>query len=179
MTTPESTPTPAQAPATPPVAVKTAKPVKAATPLAAAAAKKPAVQKTPARKAPAKVAEKKVSAVSKAAPLKPAATTSSVSEKNAKLKKPKLVRDSFTIPKDEYLVIESLKQRALGLSHPVKKSELLRAGLKLLAGLSDAALRSALQAVPSIKTGRPTKEALAPQPKAATKAKPAAKTRAK
>ena len=100
--------------------------------------------------------------------------------KNA-TRKPKLVRDSFTIPKDEYLVIENLKQRALGLSHPVKKSELLRAGLKLLAGLSDAALRTALQAVPSIKTGRPTKEAQAPQPKpvAAPKAKPAAKARTK
>lgn len=158
MTTPESTPTPAQVPATPPVAVKTAKPVKAATPLAAAAAKKPAVQKTPARKAPAKVAEKKVSAVSKAAPLKPAATTSSVSEKNAKLKKPKLVRDSFTIPKDEYVAIEMLKQRAAALAHPIKKSELLRAGLKVLAGMSDTALRNALKAVPLLKTGRPKTE---------------------
>lgn len=158
MTTSESTPTPAQAPATPPAAVKTAKPVKAATPLAAAAAKKPAVQKTPARKAPAKVAEKKVSAVSKAAPLKPAATTSSVSEKNAKLKKPKLVRDSFTIPKDEYVAIEMLKQRAAALAHPIKKSELLRAGLKVLAGMSDTALRNALKAVPLLKTGRPKTE---------------------
>ncbi len=154
------------------------------TPAVASAEKEPAkaakavampAKKTPAAPAKAKVVKAKAATTPKvkAAPSKESPV------KEAKAKKPKLVRDSFTIPKDEYLVIESLKQRALGLSHPVKKSELLRAGLKLLAGLSDAALRSALQAVPSIKTGRPTKEALAPQPKAATKAKPAAKTRAK
>ena len=75
--------------------------------------------------------------------------------KEAKARKPKLVRDSFTIPKDEYAVVDTLKLRAAALAQPVKKSELLRAGLKLLASLPDNALRSALQAVPSIKTGRP------------------------
>ena len=78
------------------------------------------------------------------------------------------MRDSFTIPKDEYAVIEALKQRANALAQPVKKSELLRAGLKMLAGLSDAALRSALQAVPSIKTGRPKAEAPATKPSTKT-----------
>jgi hypothetical protein len=76
------------------------------------------------------------------------------------------VRDSFTIPKDEYAVIEILKQRADSLAQPAKKSELLRAGLKLLAGLSDVTLRKALQAVPSIKTGRPKAEAPATKPSA-------------
>ena len=69
--------------------------------------------------------------------------------------KPKLVRDSFTIPSDEYAALAQLKQRALGFAHPAKKSELLRAGIKLLAGLSDAALMRALKNVPAIKTGRP------------------------
>ena len=72
-----------------------------------------------------------------------------------KVKKLKLVRDSFTIPKLEYLVIDELKQRAAKLAHPVKKSELLRAGIKALAAMNDAALKAALQAVPAIKTGRP------------------------
>ena len=88
-------------------------------------------------------------------------------------KKPKLVRDSFTIPKDEYTVLDTLKDRATALAHPVKKSELLRAGLKVLAGLSDSALLSALQAVPSIKTGRPKADAAEPAP--TTPAKPATK----
>ena len=79
-------------------------------------------------------------------------------EKPAKPKKPKLVRDSFTIPKTEYLVLEALKQRAVSLAQPAKKSELLRAGIKALAAMSDADLRAALQAVPAIKTGRPASE---------------------
>ena len=69
--------------------------------------------------------------------------------------KPKLVRDSFTIPKAEYLVIEALKLRASKLTRSVKKSELLRAGIKALAAMSDAAFLSALEKVPAIKTGRP------------------------
>lgn len=76
-----------------------------------------------------------------------------------KPKKMKLVRDSFCMPKDEYVRIEALKTRALGLSLAVKKSELLRAGLKALDGLSDAALKKALGAVPTLKTGRPAVEA--------------------
>ena len=70
-----------------------------------------------------------------------------------------------------------LKQRALGAGREIKKSELLRAGLKVLAGLSDSALRSALQAVPSIKTGRPKADAAEPAP--TTPAKPATKASGK
>jgi hypothetical protein len=77
--------------------------------------------------------------------------------KPAKEKKPKLVRDSFTIPKDEYTVLEDLKQRAGKLSTQIKKSELLRAGIKALAAMSDAAYLSTLKLVPTIKTGRPAK----------------------
>ena len=164
LSTPSTTPPPAaSAPAAQPA--KAIKPAKAAKP-AASAATKPA-KKVEAKKAPA--AKKAV------APKAPKAATPVVAKvsKDVKAKKPKLVRDSFTIPKDEYAVIETLKQRAATLAQPVKKSELLRAGLKVLAGLSDAALRSALQAVPSIKTGRPKAEV------EATNAAPAAKASAK
>ena len=75
--------------------------------------------------------------------------------KTEKPKKPKLVRDSFTIPKAEYLVLDALKQRAANLTRPAKKSELLRAGIKALAALTDAAFLMALEQVPAIKTGRP------------------------
>ena len=70
-------------------------------------------------------------------------------------KKAKLVRDSFTIPKEEYAAIEALKIRAMTLGLAIKKSELLRAGLMALTGLSDAKLKTALVAVPTLKTGRP------------------------
>ncbi len=72
-----------------------------------------------------------------------------------KAKKPKMIRDSFTIPKTEYLVIDALKERAGKLSRAAKKSELLRAGVKALAAMSDAAFLAALSAVETIITGRP------------------------
>jgi hypothetical protein len=87
---------------------------------------------------------------------KPAAKAAIV--KDVKAKKTKMVRDSFTFPKDEYTVMDALKLRAAKLGHPVKKTELLRAGVKAIAGMTDAALLSALKAVPSLKTGRPTKD---------------------
>ena len=79
-------------------------------------------------------------------------------DKVIKAKKPKLVRDSFTIPKAEFTVFDDLKTRAGKLGNSTKKSELIRAGIKALASMSDAAFLLALKAVPAIKTGRPAKE---------------------
>jgi hypothetical protein len=67
----------------------------------------------------------------------------------------KLVRDSFTIPKAEYAVLEGLKERAAQLRRPTKKSELLRAGIAALRDMPDKVFLSALGGVPSLKTGRP------------------------
>lgn len=77
--------------------------------------------------------------------------------KAEKTKKPKLVRDSFTIPKEEYAALSALKQRCEQLGQPSKKSELLRAGILALAGMADKALLNAVRAVPALKTGRPKK----------------------
>jgi hypothetical protein len=78
-------------------------------------------------------------------------------EKPLKPKKIKLVRDSFTIPKPEYLILDNLKLRATNLKHPIKKGELIRAGIKALAAMADPQLLEALKAVPLLKTGRPSK----------------------
>ena len=86
----------------------------------------------------------------------PAAVTDKA-DKSVKAKKPKLVRDSYTIPKSEYAVLEQLKLRAARLGHPAKKSEVLRAGLKVLAALDDARFLAGVVAVPAMKTGRPAK----------------------
>ncbi|MEO6016691.1 MAG: hypothetical protein ABIP46_05500 [Polaromonas sp.] len=137
-------------------AKKTRTPVMPKAPVKAKAAK-PVSAKKPAGKVPAgKAPVKKVSA--KAPVAKPAGKplTATKAEKPAKPKKAKLVRDSFTIPKAEYVVLDALKQRSNKLTRPVKKSELLRAGIKLLASLSDAAFLTALEQVPAIKTGRPS-----------------------
>lgn len=90
-------------------------------------------------------------------------------------KREKLVRDGFTIPKGEYAALADLKQRAAKLGQAAKKSELLRAGIKLLTELADTRFVSALLAVPTIKTGRPR----VTEPLAATAAatpKPVSKT---
>jgi hypothetical protein len=70
---------------------------------------------------------------------------------------PKLVRDSFTFPESEYAMFAALKKRALAAGHEVKKSEILRAGLAALTGMSDAVLIPNLAKVQRVKTGRPKK----------------------
>jgi hypothetical protein len=73
----------------------------------------------------------------------------------AKIKKTKLVRDSYTIPKNEYLALQQLKNRAIGLGKPAKKGELLRAGLLAITNMADAAFLVTLAGVTALKTGRP------------------------
>lgn len=123
------------------------------------AAKKPAAKKPVAKKVGSAVTTKAVTkTAAKKAPAKSAVTKTAQAVKTvklAKVKKPKLVRDSFTIPKDEYVVIDALKTRAGKLGQAVKKSELLRAGVKALAAMSDIQFKAALSNVPTIKTGRP------------------------
>lgn len=84
---------------------------------------------------------------------KSAALVKPKTEKPVKVKKMKLVRERFSIPKTEYTVLDEIKQRAEKLDHKAKKSELLRAGVKALAAMPDAAFLSAINAVPAIKTG--------------------------
>jgi hypothetical protein len=120
---------------------------------AAKAAKRTAPTRRPAANTATKSAPKASSAQKSSA--KAAKAIEPV--RDAKPKKPKLVRDSFTIPKTEYTVLEALKARAAKAGSPAKKSELLRAGIKALAAMQDGAFLAALGAVPAIKTGRPAK----------------------
>lgn len=121
----------------------------------ASARKKPAAPRNPVEAAASEAV--KAAAAPRAKAARKAVAPPAVPEAPAKPAKLKLVRDSFTIPRAEYDTIAALKARALKLERSVKKSELLRAGLILLAGLGDAALLRAIDAVPQIKTGRPTK----------------------
>lgn len=101
-----------------------------------------ATVKTIAKKAPAE----KASAPAKAAAKKP-----------KKEPKVKIVRDSFTMPQSEYQKIAEIKETCLKAGLAVKKSEVLRAGLKALAGWNAAQLKRALAGLEKIKTGRPKK----------------------
>lgn len=126
-----------------------------------AVAAKPAPKAVAEKAAPAaKVAAKPARKAPAAAPEKPAAAPKA--EKLAKVKKQtpkkiKLIRDSFSIPENEYALFSTLKQRALAAGVDVKKSEVLRTALATLAKLDDAALVTAIGLVERIKTGRPKK----------------------
>lgn len=115
---------------------------------------KPVVAKSvvPAKQFAAKTAS---TTTKKVAPKKVAKTAKPVKEKIPKLK---MERDSFTMPKAEYAQLYILKDRLAKLGAPAKKSELLRAGIMLLGAMTDAALKTAMSKVPTIKTGRPKKK---------------------
>jgi hypothetical protein len=91
-------------------------------------------------------------------PKPPASVKPGKPDKDDKAKKPKMVRDSFTIPKAEYVALEALKQRAATAGTGVKKSELLRAGIKSLVAMDDKQFTAAIAGVPAIKTGRPARD---------------------
>ena len=130
-----------------------------------ATARKPTAKAAPARSGKPKAQgassrpQARTASAPKAAPAKPPKADKAAKSAD-KAKKPKLVRDSFTIPKNEFTVLEDLKLRAAKLGRPVKKSEVLRAGVMALAAMGDAAFLASVSGVPAVKTGRPAKDAV-------------------
>lgn len=118
-------------------------------------AARPAQKKAPAAKASATTPKPVTTATKKSSP-SPAKPAAAPAAKPSKAKH-KLVRDSFTMPQSDFELIDVLKQRAMSFRHAVKKSELLRAGLQVLAALPDAQLEKALARITPLKTGRPKK----------------------
>jgi len=143
------------------VATEPNKPVVAAVAVKKVAAKPKVVAEKPAPKpkAPAKPVKKASAAaaekVADAPKVQKAEKASKVKKQGPK--KPKLVRDSFTIPETDYALFASIKQRALTAGTDVKKAEILRAAVATLATLDDAELVKAISLVERIKTGRPKK----------------------
>jgi hypothetical protein len=70
----------------------------------------------------------------------------------------KIVRDSFTMPVEDYKLLSELKKTCLSKGIEVKKSELLRAGLRSLAQMNLTTLKKQLSELSEIKTGRPPKQ---------------------
>ncbi len=95
----------------------------------------------PSAKATAKRADKKVSTVKKV----------------KKAAKPKVTRDSFTMPEAEYQKIADIKVACAKAGMPVKKSEVLRAGLLMLSLLEMAEMKTVFSKLEKIATGRPKK----------------------
>jgi uncharacterized protein YjhX (UPF0386 family) len=136
---------------------------------AKAAAAKPAASATkpvPAKKVIRKVAADKAVAADKIAKAKEAPAVSKAPQGQVEAGKPdkkavkrraRLVRDSFTMPEADFELIAMLKSKALDARRAAKKSELLRAGLRLLARLEAQALVAALDKLEPVKIGRPKK----------------------
>ena len=118
-------------------------------PVAKAAPAKPAVKK-PAAKPAARPAPKA------AEPVK-AEKKSEKIEKAAKPKKVKQVRDSFTMPENEYAVLAQVKKSCLKAGVEIKKSDLLRIGVSLIKNLKIAELKDILAGLTPLKVGRPKK----------------------
>jgi hypothetical protein len=104
---------------------------------------------------------KKVKASAKKVPAEKAKVTASAAplqeEKQKRVKKEKVIRDSFTMPESDYARLATLKQKCASAGVAIKKSELLRAGLIMLESASDKNLLAAVKSVETIKTGRPAK----------------------
>jgi hypothetical protein len=139
--------------------------VAAAAPKKAAPAKKPAAAKAPA-------AAKKVAPVKKPVAARKPLTKAAVKDVKAtkppkvakvkaeaielpKVKKAKLVRDSFSMPEPEYAVLGAVKKACLKAGVEVKKSELLRIGVALIQKMDVAGLKAVLGTLPPLKAGRP------------------------
>lgn len=108
--------------------------------------------------APRKPAARTAAPARKAAAEEAAAKPVKKAKKEKKAEgKVKVVRDSFTMPQADYDLIAELKLKAQTADLHAKKSELLRAGLRLLSRLSAAQLKRAVAGLEKIKTGRPRK----------------------
>lgn len=68
----------------------------------------------------------------------------------------RVIRDSFTIPDDEYELIAGIKKRCMKAGVSANKSEVLRAGLAALNEMSDKDLAKVFQDLARVKTGRPS-----------------------
>ncbi len=66
-----------------------------------------------------------------------------------------VIRDAFTMPESDYSLIKEIKTRAIARGVDTNKSEIIRAGLRALDGMTDAALARALKGIERVKTGRP------------------------
>lgn len=127
------------------------------TPKAATAGVKaaPASRKAPAKAAPQSTASAAATTASKKSK-QPATVAIPATEE--KVQKIKLVRDSFTIPENEYQAIGEIKKACLALGVDVKRTEVIRAGLLALQQMPIGEIADYIsKKLPKPKTGRPKK----------------------
>lgn len=99
-----------------------------------------------------------VKAAKAAKPAKAVKAAPAAKAPKEKVKKPKLVRDSFAMPEAEYEVLRDLKKACMKAGIDIKKSELLRVGVALLNKQTPEEIQAALSELVPLKAGRPRKE---------------------
>jgi Arc/MetJ-type ribon-helix-helix transcriptional regulator len=67
----------------------------------------------------------------------------------------RVLRDSFSLPASDYALIGTLRERALKAGVHANKSELVRAGLRMLLEMREDEFIRAVERIEKIKTGRP------------------------
>jgi hypothetical protein len=141
--------------------VVTAKPAEKTPPADKPVATKPSrLEETKARNKKALAdALAKAQAVKITPPSEVPAALAAKAGKPAKIKKAKLVRHKVTMPEIEYDQIAALKKRIASLGGDVKRSELMRGGLALLAALGDTELAFVMTSFGRRKTKRRVKKA--------------------
>lgn len=87
------------------------------------------------------------------AAMHPAAPAQKKKDKR-KARKPKLVRERYTMLEEEYAVLGEMKKACLEAGVAAKKNELLRVAVSLLRKMDMAALQQALDALSPVKAGR-------------------------
>jgi hypothetical protein len=88
---------------------------------------------------------------------KTVASRPTVKKRTTEKQHSKLIRDSFTIPEDEYVLLAETKKTCLNSGLEIKKSQLIRIGIRLVHELSPSRLKKAQKALQPVKTGRPHK----------------------
>jgi len=123
--------------------------------VASDAAPPPIVQK---RRAPRKTRSANKSAKKRSLRGAKKSSVKQVLKTKEKDKKPKLIRDSFTIPEDEYQVLVAAKKRIVKSGLEVRKTEIVRIGLALVGKASLAELKKHLGALKKLQSGRPKRK---------------------
>lgn len=76
-------------------------------------------------------------------------------EKSKEIDKLKMIRDSFTLPENDYALIDKIKFDCMKAGISANKSEIIRAGLHALSSMNQNELKESMSLVNRIKPGRP------------------------
>jgi len=78
-----------------------------------------------------------------------------IKNKESEIHSTRVIRDTFSMPKRDYELINKLKLECLKQGTSMTKSEIIRAGLQVLDNMAASRLKSAVSKVEKIRTGRP------------------------